>query len=572
MNDESQICSSLNQWWATWTLEELHRLGVKHVCLAPGSRSTPLTLAASNHPALTVHTHFDERGLGFLALGLAKATQTPVAVIVTSGTAVANLLPAIAESGLTGEPLVILSSDRPVELIACGANQAIVQHGIFSSHVTAFYDIPSPSLAISPTWLLNTVDEAMAKQVQLGGTIHFNCHYPEPFYGEKKPLVAYEAPISSWIKGDQPHCVYRHCSLSGALNVDDIAPLSHKKGVILVGSVREDCQEALIDLANALGWPILADPQSGLSTSYAGFDGWLQNPECARLFNQAEVVLQFGARFVSKRLYQWLSKQSLSDYWLIEPSVSRLDPHHRAGVRLCMTLHDAVAQFRANIPNAPRQKNWAKGLIQASKLCLAELKARSETLSELAFSYRLHSAVLPNTQLFMGNSLMVRFLDLCGNLPLGKRWANRGASGIDGLIATAAGVARATDDPVVIVLGDTSLLYDLNSLALLRQTHQPIVVVVTNNNGGGIFDLLPVPEQQKDDYYRLPHDLNFSSAAAMFGLAYFAPTCLLSALDTIQDGQMKNETRLVEIITPAGEAGEQMQSLFQWVKNATLLS
>ena len=572
MNDESQFRSSLNQWWATWTLEELNRLGVKHVCLAPGSRSTPLTLAASNHSSLTIHTHFDERGLGFLALGLAKATQSPVAVIVTSGTAVANLLPAIAESGLTGEPLVILSSDRPVELIACGANQAIVQHGIFSSHVTAFYDIPTPSFSVSPAWLLTTIDEAMAKQRQLGGTIHFNCHYPEPLYGEKLPLLAYQAPISAWINGITPYCLYKHSELSCSLDVSDIQRLSHKKGVILVGKINGESQDSLIALSDALGWPMLADPQSGLSTSYAGFDGWLQNTACANIFDQAEVVLQFGARFVSKRLSQWLSTQALSEYWLVEPNVARLDPHHRASVRLCAAIQDVIVQFMVSIPQVPMQKNWAKDLIQASQWCLTELAQRSQTLSELAFAYHLHDALLPNTQLFMGNSLMVRFLDLCGNLPQGKRWANRGASGIDGLIATAAGVARATDDPLVIVLGDTSLLYDLNSLALLRQTRQPIVVVVTNNNGGGIFDLLPVPDQQKDDYYRLPHDLNFSSAASMFGLAYFAPTSLLAVLDAVKEGQGHNKTRLVEIITPAGEAGNQMQSLFQWVKNATLLS
>ncbi len=145
LSDSTAYRAALNSCWAELMLEELVRQGVKHVCIAPGSRSTPLTLAAAKQPKLTIHTHFDERGLGFLALGLAKASQSPVAVIVTSGTAVANLLPAVAESGLTKEKLVLLTSDRPAELLECGANQAIRQHGIFSHHVTAFYDLPTPT-------------------------------------------------------------------------------------------------------------------------------------------------------------------------------------------------------------------------------------------------------------------------------------------------------------------------------------------------------------------------------------------------------------------------------------------
>lgn len=149
----------LNRLWSRVLLEELSRLGVTQVCVAPGSRSTPLTLEANANTAFTLHTHYDERGLGFMALGLAKASQQPVAVIVTSGTAVANLLPAIAESKLTGERLVVLTADRPLELVGCGANQAIVQSGIFSSHVTASLELPSPAIHHPLSWLLTSIDE-----------------------------------------------------------------------------------------------------------------------------------------------------------------------------------------------------------------------------------------------------------------------------------------------------------------------------------------------------------------------------------------------------------------------------
>ncbi len=160
---------------------------------------------------------------------------------------------------------------------------------------------------------------------------------------------------------------------------------------------------------------------------------------------------------------------------------------------------------------------------------------------------------------------------MCGKLPLTATFANRGASGIDGLIATAAGVQQARQAPLLCVLGDTSLLYDLNSLALLKQAPYPIVVLVTNNDGGAIFDLLPVPEQQRESLYRMPHGLEFSHAAAMFGLDYQCPASLDDAERACRQGLTQPGATLVEITTPSGQSGELLKALFAEVRNATLL-
>ena len=170
--------ATLNLIWGALILEELARLGVQHVCMAPGSRSTPLTLAAAQQTKLQRHLHFDERGLGFMALGLAKASRAPVAIITTSGTAVANLYPAIVEAWLTHVPLIVLSGDRPPELLGCGANQAIVQPGIFANYATQV-NLPTPDTHIAPQALLTTVDEAVANQTR---PVHINCMYREPLY------------------------------------------------------------------------------------------------------------------------------------------------------------------------------------------------------------------------------------------------------------------------------------------------------------------------------------------------------------------------------------------------------
>ncbi|MGF1723432.1 2-succinyl-5-enolpyruvyl-6-hydroxy-3-cyclohexene-1-carboxylic-acid synthase [Photobacterium nomapromontoriensis] len=562
--------AALNKLWAGLMLEELARLGVKHICIAPGSRSTPLTLAADSHPRLTVHTHFDERGLGFMALGLAKATDEAVAVVVTSGTAVANLLPAVAESGLTGEKLVLLTSDRPVELIQCGANQAIRQHGIFSDHVTAFQAIPSPSLDISPAWLLSTIDKVMAQQNQQGGAVHFNCHYPEPLYGADADFSSYLSPVKHWQMQNTPYTHYQDAILrEGHIDQALWHTVQKRKGIIVAGRMVPSAYSAVAALAKRLGWPLLTDPQAGGSSDWAGFDVWLQNQECQNQLSQADVLLQFGGRLVSKRLSQLIAAGQWQHYWLVDPLAGPLDPSYRCSLRIQADVSFFAKGLTASV-SLPDNANWAASLKGASERYLMQVKKQHTSLSEISLAANVMDWLPPETELFLGNSLIVRLLDMCARMPETATFANRGASGIDGLVATAAGVQRGRQAPLLCVLGDTSLLYDLNSLALLKHVDQPFVVLVTNNDGGAIFDLLPVPEAQKDALYRMPHGLNFMHAAAMFGLHYHCPTTLEEAEQACRVGLAQARTTLIEIQTPAGESGEQLKALFAGVSRAAL--
>lgn len=191
--------ATFNHVWSSLLLEELFRLGVRDIALASGSRSAPLTMAAAAHPGFRRHLHFDERGLGFMALGLAKGSGRPVAVIMTSGTAVANLWPAVAEAQLTGVPLIILSADRPPELIDNGANQAIDQQGIFGRYPVYQQNLPSPTATIPAAFVLSSVDQALAQQARTPGPVHFNCMYPEPLYPGDAYLdySAYLAPSAT---------------------------------------------------------------------------------------------------------------------------------------------------------------------------------------------------------------------------------------------------------------------------------------------------------------------------------------------------------------------------------------
>ncbi|MDN3610470.1 2-succinyl-5-enolpyruvyl-6-hydroxy-3-cyclohexene-1-carboxylic-acid synthase [Vibrio ostreicida] len=555
----------LNRIWCQIMLEELGRLGVNDVCFAPGSRSTPLILEAQAHRQFKLHGHFDERGLGFLALGLAKASQRPVALIVTSGTAVANLLPAVAEARLTGEKLVLLTADRPIELIDCGANQAIVQTGLYSNQVTASLNLPSPSAEIPLKWLLTSIDQLMTEQALKGGPIHINCPFPEPLYSSESHTVFqdYLACIEQWKQSGQAWSTQSGLRLATSGLPD---ALIAQKGLIIIGSTsRQEAEQARM-LAIELGWPYLCDPQSGLSSPWAHYDLWLKNPAAQTIMRQCDVIIQFGSRLISKRLCQWVASQvedGHAEYHYVSPHLERNNPSHLPQHHHLCQIEDWVEGLMVKAKKA-LSRGWGEALQYYSEntACLTQVLI-GEALTEIGLALTLR--YLPkDTQVFLGNSLFVRLVDMFGCLKGVDSYSNRGASGIDGLVATAAGVARHSVQPTVIYIGDTSLLYDLNSLALFSGQKTPVVLVVINNDGGAIFDLLPVPEQNKATFYQRPHGYDFKCAAEQFKLGYQLAYTLNQyrvVLEThLRDGE---GAMVVEVQTPSGQAASQLKQIVE---------
>ncbi len=556
----------LNRIWAMLILEELTRFGVQHVCVGPGSRSTPLTLEADENPKLTLHTHFDERGLGFLALGMAKATHSAVAIVVTSGTAVANLLPAIAEAKLTGEKLVVLTADRPVELIDCGANQVISQSGIFSDHVTACLNLPGPGSRIAPAWLLSSVDKIMYQQRREGSAVHINCPYPEPLYSEldKRDFVDYFIEIKSWLDGEQ---IYSRRSELHHATPELISEPGSYKGLIVIGKVALAEAQKAKALAEALGWPVLCDPQSGISGDWYCYDLWLREEKAKEKLGCCNIIVQFGARLVSKTLAQFI-RQQCSDgdkdgdkarYYLVGIENQRLNPDNLPQIQLRYAISDWVDNQLATVTNS-RYYGWADELkVLAKQVKAASLQ--SQSLSELSLAAAV-PAIVDKRDLFIGNSLVVRLLDMVAALRGNRTYSNRGASGIEGLIATAAGVQKMSQQPIVVLLGDTSLLYDLNSLALFTDATVPSVILVTNNDGGAIFNLLPVPREKKRALYQMPHGYQFKYAAKQFGLDYLKPDSIDELLRVTTTHLQSGEgALLVEVVTAAEQAGEEIKEL-----------
>ncbi|MCS2170581.1 2-succinyl-5-enolpyruvyl-6-hydroxy-3-cyclohexene-1-carboxylic-acid synthase [Scandinavium sp. TWS1a] len=550
--------SAFNRRWAAVILEALIRHGVQHVCIAPGSRSTPLTLAAAENRALIAHTHFDERGLGHLALGLAKASQQPVAVIVTSGTAVANLYPALIEAGLTGEKIILLTADRPPELIDCGANQAIRQPGMFGSHPSQTLSLPRPSHDIPARWLVSSIDNALG-QLHSGG-VHINCPFAEPLYGEMDDTgLDWQQALGNWWQSDKPW-------LREGLQLEsekqrDWFFWRQKRGVVVAGRMSAAEGKKVAEWAKMLGWPLISDVLSQTGQPLPCADLWLGNANAVTELAQAQIVVQFGSSLTGKRLLQWQATCEPDEYWLVDNLPGRLDPAHHRGRRLVCKVGAWLEQHPAE-----QRQPWTVDIPYLSELAWQAVVAQRETFGEAQLAHRISEYLPDQGQLFVGNSLVVRLIDALGKLPAGYPvYSNRGASGIDGLISTAAGVQRGSAKSTLAIMGDLSALYDLNGLALLRQVSAPLVLIVVNNNGGQIFSLLPTPTEERERFYLMPQNVHFEHAANMFGLRYHRPENWTALEEALHGAWRQPVTTVIELVVNDTDGAQTLQKLLAQV-------
>lgn len=564
--------STFNRSWSRVILNALLRYGVKHICIAPGSRSTPLTLEAlhlQKQCQAECHSHFDERGLGFFALGLAKATQDPVAIIVTSGTAVANLYPAVIEASITHHKLIVLSADRPLELIGCGANQAIEQQHIFSHYPIASLNLPKPNSQYSASWLVGRVEQACSKQVQQGGVIHINAPFAEPFYEADEESIGQDPwllAIQGWLNKPQVKWYDQQATQQDVLMHENWDYWRTKRGVIVVGKLPLEQGMGLKLWAETLGWCLISDVQSGVDASLPYADIWLSNKTVEQRLLQADIVIQFGSQIVSKRVNQFLSAFK-GEFWLVEETTDYLNTYAHQQTRFVAKAHHFT---RVHPPL--RQKPWLLEPLALSQFCETFIEQQvGGNLNEASLAHHIERVLPANGNLFIGNSLFVRLVDALCKLPEGYPiYTNRGASGIDGLIATLAGIAKGSGQPTVAVIGDISALHDLNSVSLLRQISQPTILFVINNNGGAIFDMLPVDQKAKDKFYRLSHNLEFSQIATMFGLEYLRPYTWADLGTKLKQAYARRGVTIVEIKVNDQEGSSLYKSLIEQISRASI--
>ena len=557
-----------NRLWATLIVEELVRSGVDFFCVAPGSRSTPLVAALAESEGARSLVHFDERGTAFGALGYARAAGRPAVWITTSGTAVANGLPAVVEAATDGVPMILLTADRPPELRQTGANQTIDQPDIFGDYIRWRFDLPAPDAGMNPAVVLTTVDQAVYRSRRApGGPVHLNLMFREPFLPADGEEGLLSAP-ARWSESGEPYT--RYAATRPAVNFDEVERLwgslrRVERGLVVAGRLPSRKQgEAVLRLAESLGWPLLPDVGSQVrlgarSEILAPYYDALLASERFKEAHVPEAVLHFGGRAVSKRLEQLLTRSRPDPHVVVRENPFRLDPGHTVTHSVEADVLDfCAALVKAAGGEARTDSSWTTSWLEASESVGRHLGRSFEGTAELnePLVARLISRHIPEENgLVVASSMPIRDLDTFA-APEGAPVpvaANRGASGIDGTVATAAGFARGTGRPVTLLIGDLALLHDLNSLALLREL--PAVVVVLNNDGGAIFSFLPVARHKAffDPYFGTPQGVGFEHAAAMFGLGYEGPSSATEFLEKYRAACARTTPTLIEVRTDREE-------------------
>lgn len=545
--------------------DELERWGVRDVVVSPGSRSTPLAMTAYElsrrfPERMRLFVDVDERGAAFFALGLAKASGRPAAVVCTSGTAVANYYPAVMEAESSRVPLVVLTGDRPARLQGLGAPQTCDQLNAFGAHVRAFRQMPEPSSdATSIAFARQAAREACiaaggelggaAEEPRiagacLGGPVHLNFPFDEPL----KPDLHVEGLFETGRRGWDALPDLRTANLPTYFDpVDAARMLEQLRGKrVLVVAGEGSCAtageaNALLAWAESFEYPLLADPLSGLRTVSDAivvdrYDTVLAAPAEALV---PEVVVRFGRYPVSKRATTFLAAANALNI-VVDPLETRdfncaTDLHLRCTpLDLSQTLLSAMRGIAREDVMSERQRAFAAAWVEANDAANARVDAVNTVASgfEGAFVRRVAERAPEGSCLFAANSMSVRALDTF-YAKGGRRLTvlcNRGLNGIDGTVSTALGAAQHFGQTTLLT-GDLTLLHDLNALALQRELRmqrelgapaRSIVIVLLNNNGGGIFDMLP--QRSGDAYFErlflTPQDVDFGAAARAFDVSY----------------------------------------------------
>ena len=622
---------NLNMLWGALLVEELVRNGVNDFFISPGSRSTPVTWAVANNPSAKSVVHYDERAAAYCALGVAKSTGWPTAVVCTSGTAAANFFPAIVEASKSFIPLILITADRPDELLDAGANQTIDQINMFGKYPRWFINLPCPNPQMPGQTVLTAVDQAVYRACNApAGPVHINMMFREPLAptSTSEPVREVIAPLADWDSSGLPYTNYDLAQRSPTPEAIDqlVEIIQHADRPLLLAGQAESQQDAacVLELARALNWPLFPDITSGLRLGpdcppLVHYYDQLLFSESFRDFCRPDLVIQTGAPYVSKRLERHLAAFLPARYVIVANHPHRHDPTHIATSRFeaaVDTFTQALTAALNDTCKLPDNSEWLNQMLRWNAACrkaldhilgdgerqglpsVAASAAKEGSagvppadcgagggvagggvalprdrgslagsgplvncgagvppahLCEPAVAHILPSLVPHDATMFLASSMPIRDADMYA-LPMQEpifTTANRGASGVDGLVATAAGYAHGSGKPVVLVLGDLAMLHDLNSLALLSKVQTPVIVIAINNFGGGIFSFLPIAAfpEHFEKFWAAPHAYTFKHAAEMFNVPYTNPATLPEFTDALKTAIQSNAPALIEIHT-----------------------
>lgn len=551
-----------NTLWANTFVDELARSGLKAVCAAPGSRHTPLMLAFAKHPDIHVYSHLDERSASFFALGLALASDQPVALVCTSGTAGANMYPAIIEAHQSRVPLIVITADRPHELRHSGANQTIDQIKMFGNFVLWFVDMQLPEAtppAIAFRNLRTTANRAYATANGLRrGVVHLNFPFRKPLEPTKVEGDKVALPQEAHPRTHAPTNVEQYTWMipqrASEIHQDDRTTLrrifdDYTDGLVICGGGLRPIEAfAITAAAQQIGYPVIAETVSQArhgSSSLGGYDFYLKNA------SKPNLIIRFGDTPISQPINTFIRDANPEFFIQVSPDGSWSDDSHSVTHFISASIHHFTANMEV-IGHSDSTLCTEYNALEKTTWQTIDQEIETGEYFDGAVVYDVVGLIPDESTLFAGNSLPVRHLDQFGK-PQNKRiysYANRGASGIDGNISSALGAGAAhPDKPLVAIIGDVTFYHDMNGLLAVQRCGVPITIVLLNNDGGGIFNRLPINQYDPEftEYFITSHGLDFSHAAKLYGLEY---TCI----DAYADGARATFRKLFTERVSSGES------------------
>jgi len=578
-----------NNLWTRIFIEQLCSLGVRYACTSPGSQSTPLTYALSRQRKIKTFVHFDERSSAFFALGIARATNKPVIIVTTSGTAVAELYPAIIEAYQQRTPLIICTADRPSELIGTGANQTINQHNIFNNHIRWFRDLGLPAISDVGLHYLQKI-ALKAYRISLyedKGPVHLNF----PF---RKPLepFSYTDTVRKKIAEIKPQRLSRNTYQISHPRLDKnknfrkvIKEISNsERGIIIAGPMESDIQlqKKIKELSSLLKYPVFADGISQLRFNVSRKDknvitnfNSILSSEKFICKNKPGIILQFGRTPTSANLETFL-KETEAKRYLISEYGDNFDPTRNANAIFKFEPKLFIQLLISNMSEENNKRNntsWLKNINRAEEISERiknRIIERGKFPSEPLILTEILKRIPSGCNLVIGNSLPVRDVDYFAN-KTSKRiiaYFNRGASGIDGITSTALGISK-NRKPTFLITGDLSFFHDLTALPIAVKNSIPITIIVINNNGGGIFESLPIANKVKhfNKYFITPHSLYLGEIVKSFGINHRLIKTRKQLQRSIINSLNKSQIFVLEIQTNAFKSNELRKKIFSEVKN-----
>ncbi len=515
-----------NNDYASLIISDLINLGVTDFCIGSGSRSAPIAKALKENPVANSLLHYDERSLGFYALGVAKASSKPVCIVTTSGSAVANLFPAVMEAYMDGVPLIIISCDRPFEDLDRGMNQTCKQENLFGEYVTYTKNFPAIPHTFNSSCITSSIAYLVAICKNTATPVHLNIPFSEPLITDEKP-------------SKEPHTIPRYLPTHSVLTEDSLLHVIdiltfYEKGVIIVGgNYSNEIAGAIVLLAEKLHYPLLADPLSNireLGSSAVTADYYNQIIHHTKKLSvlKPDVILFLGGHVVSKNVSLWTKSLKDTHQILVNSKHRHIDPTLQITTAITSDISPFVTELNKHLKKKEPTlylSMWKQYSLSV-KECIENFFEEKEKLYEpMAITSLLPLLEKKPFSIFFGNSLSIRYADnfLFPKKVTAKIYGSRGVSGIDGNISTALGICVKSKAALVAIIGDCTFLHDIGALTLMKQKKIPLIIVVINNNGGSIFDFLPYGQQKEfiDTMISPPTNLDIGNIASSFHIPYW---------------------------------------------------